>query len=286
MKKFIIVLAVLFSVQAVYGQDIIITHFRDTVSCRILSISPEFIHYEQTENGETISQFIHREEVLEYYRSNYAYSKYRLKSKLTNHWRAGIQFGGSYLLASMSEMMNTGIPRKKVENYIKQLKHGVNAGGDIHYLPNKYIGVGAKYLFFHSSANLDFAGSSIRDDMYVNFVGLSVITEQRPGDDIKLSEGFAMGYSNLLDKTKARESSAVTNSELFIGHAHAIGVNIECSAEYYLSKLASVYANIGIFVVSRSMVTLSDQPSYIDAYRGVDVNLSRFDYSFGLRFHF
>jgi hypothetical protein len=102
MKKFIVVLAVLFSAQSVYGQDKIITKLNDTVSCRIVSISYTHIRYEQTEDGRTVGKFIPVEEVLTYFQSNYSSPKSRLKSQLSNHWRAGIQFGGSYLLASTS----------------------------------------------------------------------------------------------------------------------------------------------------------------------------------------
>jgi hypothetical protein len=304
MKKFIVVLAVLFSAQAVSGQDKIITKLHDTVSCKIVSISSTHIRYEQTNDGRTVGQFIPLEDVLEYSRLNSNYSRPKHpKQPLSSRWRVGLQFGGSYLLASTSDgenqMMSVGIPRKKAEDYYNQYRYGFHAGGDVHYLYNEYIGFGVKYLFFGSSANLDFAynvGDGInyldvseRDRIYVNFVGPSIISGQWLGRArrFKLTEEFSIGYSNLREEMRfSRYSYLLTSNGLITGHA--VGINLEASIEYYLSEWASVCANIGIFGSSFQTVTFTDKTSSqkIELSEENYENVSRFDYSLGIRFHF
>ena len=70
MKKIIISLLIFIPLQIVSGQDKIITIEHDTIHCRIISVSPIHIQYEQkTENGNTTGIYIPAEQVLVYLRS-------------------------------------------------------------------------------------------------------------------------------------------------------------------------------------------------------------------------
>ena len=68
MKKKVFVLFILFlftsSLHFISAQDKIITIQNDTIHCRILSVSPTYIQYEQTaENGFVTGKFIPTEQV-------------------------------------------------------------------------------------------------------------------------------------------------------------------------------------------------------------------------------
>lgn len=70
MKKLIVGLLMFVPFQIVNGQDRIITVQKDTIHCRIVSISPNHIQYEQMEeNGIPVGKFIPTEQVSEYFRS-------------------------------------------------------------------------------------------------------------------------------------------------------------------------------------------------------------------------
>jgi len=70
MKKVIISLLISIPLQIISGQDKIITIEQDTIHCRIISVSPTHIQYEQkAENENTVGKFIPAEQVLVYFRS-------------------------------------------------------------------------------------------------------------------------------------------------------------------------------------------------------------------------
>jgi len=70
MKKIIVGLLMFIPLQIISGQDKIITIQQDTIHCRIISISPTHIQYEQTtENGYMAGKLIPTEQVSEYLRS-------------------------------------------------------------------------------------------------------------------------------------------------------------------------------------------------------------------------
>jgi len=191
------------------GQDKIITTQRDTIYCRILSISLTHILYEQKDdNQNTVGKFISIEQVEEYIPSAPLQGTplgtfiSKPSHEPFSRWQIGVQGGGAYLL-SFSTMENNmrymGIPLSKVDDYSKQLRNGMYFGADAHFFVTPFLGVGLKYALFMTSARLDytlttmagysetgtdyFGGYAIptyysiseKNNIYVNYIGPSVV---------------------------------------------------------------------------------------------------------------
>ena len=107
--------------QILMGQDKIITVQQDTILCRIISISPTHIQYEQREDGHIIGRFISTEQVLKYFRTAHSpthtprYHTRRERSKPPHRWLIGMYPGGATLLGSTANneksMIEMGIPK-------------------------------------------------------------------------------------------------------------------------------------------------------------------------------
>ena len=120
MKKIFFSLLMLMFLQVISGQDKIITIQHDTIFCRIISISPAHIHYEQiSENGYTIGKFIPTEHILEYFRSS-----------------------------QLSKINHTGNPNPLSKHYLGlSIAHGVGKYKDYETWNIDYIGMGFDYAY-------------------------------------------------------------------------------------------------------------------------------------------
>jgi hypothetical protein len=296
MKKIIICFVLFLFLHTVRGQDIIITIQQDTISCRILSILPTHINYEQKiGNQRAVGKFIPVEKVLEYHRT---------KPAPFQHWRAGVQFGGSYLLDSSAdsekEMQESmGMAEKDAKNYSKQYRRGIHVGGDVHYLFNEYIGVGIKYSLFYTSASADFTLNwgdginyicmGIEDRGYVNYVGPSIISGQwlDKAHKFKLTEQLSGGYAAYRGEERFDQNQYVLSNNL-LAEGNSWGGNLEVSLEYYPSSWLSVSANAGLFYTTFKKLDITDgENSATGKLEKKDyADYSRMDYSIGVRFHF
>jgi hypothetical protein len=306
MKNWIIGLLLLIPLQFASGQDKIITIQQDTIFCRIVSVSPSVIHYEQKgENQQVVGKFIPTEQVLEYFRSSQSseitpyYRINRRVPKPERPWVIGVQAGGSSLLASTDdderEMINMGIPQSQARDYNRQLKHGGNLGCDIHYLLFESFGLGVKYSFFTSSAQNDFmikindyypeyVSLKMKDNQYIHYVGPSVIFQQWLDENHKfqLNEALSMGYVHYRDELRMNPGqNALVESNTW-------GVNACLSAEYFPVSYLSIGLNAGLMYARLTKVDISTKESTqtINLDKKDYEPLSRLDYSLSIRFHF
>jgi len=322
MKKILFSLLMLTSLQVISGQDRIITIRHDTIHCRIISISPAQIHYEQkAESGFTVGKFIPTEQVLEYLRNaNLSEIKPNLntdmqKSKPEFRWMASIYSGGGYLLASTAEdekeMKKTGIPKSQADNYIKKLKHGWSINGDIHCMFSDNFGMGARYSLFKSSVQQDFtialnssfpefASVGINEKQYTHFVGPSMLFRQwlDKNRQFQLTETFSAGYVSYRNETRLDPNQYSFVFEYRFGRPVPIynilakgktwGANVGLSAGYFPLSWLSVGVNTG-FTYARLtkfdlLTNYSTQTVELD--KKEYQYLTRFDYSLNIRFHF
>ena len=306
------------------GQDRIITMQNDTVFCRIVSILQNHIRYEQKiDNGNTMGKFIPIDQVREYYlgskRQEIPFTPSLLKSKRSkepfDRWRVGIQGGGAYLLASTTRskqaMQNMGIPKTQVNEYHKQLRNGMNVGADIHYLITPFCGVGIRYSLFTTSIQMDLTVKEddyytsipiyyvmgLKEKIYMNYIGPSVVFQLGLDKNrkFKLSQELSLGYATYRDEERfdpykylflARTNGFPMYNILTEGNT--LGGNIKSAFEYYPLPWLSIEANIGIFSAAFRSVKISTNETSITQDLGKDdyLNMSRFDYSIGIRFHF
>jgi len=115
MKNLIVSFLFFFPLQIVNGQDKIITIQHDTIRCRIISISPSHIQYEQIVDGFTIGKFISTEQVLSHLQNTQPeqvnpYDRFeKLASKSTHRCLASVQTGSSFLTAPIIDETFSGI---------------------------------------------------------------------------------------------------------------------------------------------------------------------------------
>ncbi|GHU62247.1 hypothetical protein FACS1894123_02850 [Bacteroidia bacterium] len=314
MKKAIIGWVLFLSVQIVKGQDIIITTQQDTIACKILSISPTHINYEQKiGNQRAVGKFIPVEQVLEYYRDSQPEQKTASSSKLVRPWRVSLQAGYAHLTASTSEaeqeLQNSGISKSDAKSHYKHLKNGVHLSGDVHYFFNDYLGAGVKYSFFHSSSDMELLYNmslyssvsyynsyehyimGVDQRLYIHYVGPSLITQQwlNKNQTFQLLAELSIGYAYYRDEL--RISPYLYSDDTTLGileEGKSLGKNVEVSLAYYPLTYLSVSANVGF--VSASFKKLDETTpmgkTTIKLDKDQHENVSRLNASIGVQFHF
>lgn len=326
------------------GQDKIITLQNDTIFCKIVSVSLEYIKFEQKENGlinipmkqvqeyslglrsesssllpsngeqvikpaptlpdkqQTVKPFSSPEKVKE-----------KSSGEPFSRWRIGFQGGGSYLVNSLSPfrqaLKDMGVsPESQADDFYKQLRQGLSAGADAHYLINQYMGIGAKYSFFTSSHQADYTAKdntaaiptylsvNEKENFYLQYMGLSFLVQQWLDENHKfrLNEELSVGYFMFRDElifdsyqyvfvnpdTKAKQNGILREGNTY-------GGTFQISLEYYPVSEFSVALSAGVaLMLPYSSLKVSDSQSSVNQDFSIDLDLSRIDYSLGIRFHF
>ena len=325
-QKAIIALLLLLSFSYAKGQDKIITLQNDTILCRIVTVTPTRIQYEQKIDNQqhTTGKFISIEQVREYYRESQLHEtsspvlKIKPASEPFDRWRVGIRGGGAYLLSAFSNveknMHNLGIPQSKIDDYNKQLRNGTCFGADIHYFITPFFGAGVNYSLFANSVQLDYIlglnlyydfsnsvpiylGYSIpsyysvneKSKFYVNYIGPSVVFRHwlDKSRKFRLNEELSIGYARYREENRIDLYQYTFLSNTLM-EGNALGGNIQLSFEYYPMSWLSVGANAGVSLTTFKSVkiTTKDESQAIDLDADNHLNMSRFDYSLGIRFHF
>ena len=317
-------LLMILPLQIVSGQDKIITLQRDTILCRIVSISSTHIQYEQKVDGYSVGKFIPTEQVLTYFRISplaqfdpYDWTS-RQKTKPSmpvNRWMIGVYPGGSTLLASTADdekmMIAMGIPKSQAVDYCKKLNRGWSIGGDFHYMSTDNFGFGAKYSLFASTVQKDltiainsilpeFLCVGMDERMYIYYAGPSALFRQWLDGNRKfqLTETLSAGYVHYRDETRIDPNQysfiyypniygtpvAIYNI-LTVGNTW--GANAAISADYFPLSWLSVGVNAGLMYARLTKVDISTKETTqtVELDKKDEQSLSRFDYSLCIRFH-
>jgi hypothetical protein len=281
------------------GQDRIITVRNDTVECRILSISPTHLNYEQRSGKRIVGKFIPVSEVAEYYRASGSRDvKFR-------HWQAGIGFGGSYLTASTVEpenilVMETGMPRDKAEDYYRKYRTGMQVNARIHYLFDVGsdildIGTGLKYRLSSFSSQTDlvletyqpyvYTPFSINEKVYINYLGAPFIMQLWLGQNhrFRLAGEISAGYVHFRGEArfKGLQRNLLATGNTFGGNAGIIFAY--CPLDYMSVNIDANYFSAVLKRVKFSDGIVSET---VNLEKNNYENLSHLNCSFGIRFHF
>ena len=301
MKKFFSGLLMIISLQFVSGQDKIITIQHDTIHCRIMSVSPAHVHYEQmSESGYIVGNFIPTEQVLTYLRKDFDPNLRMDRQK--SRWMLCVHLGRSSTLASTTEdekfLINAGASQSQVDDYFKQLRHGWFFGGDLHYMLSDHFGLGAKYSLFTSSAQLNFSidnpsssgfGSFLnpRETIYINYTAPSVIFRQWLDENQKfqLIETLSVGYVNYRNELRLDSYYDINN---MLGKGNTWGANVGLSVGYFPLTWLSVGLNAGFMYARLTKIKISakDRTETIKLEKSDYEYLTRLDYSLSISFHF
>lgn len=324
MEKLMLGLLLLLPLQFASSQDRIITVRQDTIFCRIASISPTYIHYEQQgAKMQIINKYIPTEQVREYSRNsqspeNNSYYRTGWQTPEPEYsWQIGLQVGGASLLTSSakdeSAMVDIGIPKSQAKDYYKQLKQGWSFNGDIHYLLSGHFGLGAKYSFFMSSAQKDFTVKidnyypeyvcmGMKEKLYIHYAGPSVIFQQWLDENhlIQLSEMLSAGYVHYRNELRMDPNQYVPaiSSPLSTGVTRTIynaltksntwGASAGLSLDYYPASWLSIGVNAGFMYARLTQIDVSigEATKTVKLDKKDYQPLSRLDYSLNIRFHF
>jgi len=230
-------------------------------------------------------------------------------------WRIGFQLGGSYLLNSLPglrhSLQDAGVTLPyQADNFYKPLRKGMAFDIDVHYLLVPSWGIGLRYSLFSSSTQMDYSvrdlGSIMpiyytaneKEKFYLNYFGPSLLFQQWLNRDRKfrLNEQLSVGYIYFRNEkqfdpyqyvfvnpnTGQKQYNVLNAGSTFSG-------NIQLSLEYYPSSWISIGANLGIFPATFYSLKVSDNnnTSVVKKLeKGNYLDMSRLDYSLGVRFHF
>jgi hypothetical protein len=224
----------------------------------------------------------------------------------TSKWRLNLSGGLGYGVANTSEtekaLIEMGVAEKKVKDFIKSMRTGLQANAEVHYLFNKNIGLGIKYAFFTNSGNLnqiitanpasgfDNITTKIKETNYTHFIGpsfqiRSLINNSRWMFLATLSGGYAYLHG------RGEIFHAPTSSHLepiplrFLGTGHTFGAYGGVGLEYFLNRQIALGIDMGFFhlLFKNLNVETADGPIFLQHLRG-DSNFSRLNFSLGIKF--
>ncbi|MDR1631645.1 MAG: hypothetical protein LBR97_01975 [Dysgonamonadaceae bacterium] len=293
------------------AQDKIVTVNGDTISCRILDVSAGKISYEQkSKEGRTVGKFISADQVSEYIReSRLLLEQTSLKSRRSfislpsQPFRFSIEGGYGHLLSSFTSMRNDLLnyaTSKNVDQYFSGMKNDIHLGADFHVLLNEHFGVGLKYSFFASEAELTSqlpTGTYIpvyyvqreESKFYFNYIAPSLFFRQWLDKKRRfaLNESLSLGCMFFRNETRggmySMDRNVLAKSRQFAG-------NLDVSLEYYLLPYLSVSANIGALYTEIKKMEVSyvydEQLQTQTVEGGESIDMSRLNLSAGLHFYF
>lgn len=272
------------------AQDIIVTARGDTIKCRIVSVSGDYIVYEQFVSGKgNVGDRLSVEEISTYIRGENSNDLFREKKSTPPalRWQIGIQDGIGLMLAK---------DKDTDRDYHNLLKWGNHYGADIHYLLNHSIGVGIKYSGFFTSADsyqivdprdgLTYRCVNMKDRIYINFIGLSFYTQQYLPDSDKFRMAFGSAFGFAYYRNEIEFDYFLVNHLL---KANSFGCNLELSFEYVPLSWMSIGAYLSCFGAWFREGTLTNYyESKTMIFKNAqmnNINALRLDLSIGIKFH-
>lgn len=221
------------------------------------------------------------------------------RSDIRERWRLGVSGGLGHMYASSkdaeNELVANGIDRQKARDFYKNYKSGWQGNADLHYLLNPYMGVGAKYALFSTSATLkqisfgnyngdgfhEFFGN-MDNQLYINYVGPSFMGQYfiNRRKTWKTTALVSYGYAHYRLEERVMEFPMLATGHTFGGYS-------ELGIEYYLGRHIAIGVNLHFFTgIFRKFELKNNQNSQtIKLSWDERENVSRTDFSFGIRFY-
>ena len=270
--------AYLFSCPSV-AQDMIVTQKGDTINCKILRVSNNYVHYRFLYEGEYRRSMKHVTEIKSY-KENYSgqtnltkeetesFAKLRVVKKT----RFGIQAGWGYRL----NKTDPNLPAT-LQNYINDLRSGFQWSADFYAFLDSDLGIGLKYSSFGNKGKVSYSGNQYTDDISINYIGISLLRKSAMN-----MEGNALIYAGSVGyisyKNEATENQAPLNIiGSTIGFMGEIGYDFPITKKSSFGFLLSLMVgSIGSFEVNGNNVNASSP----EEREGV----VRLDLSAGFRF--
>jgi hypothetical protein len=299
-RSLLIVLILTALLQGISGQDRIITSTNDTIDCRITRITNDMIFFEISTKGVKSEGRIPVRDISSYQVTPSAMQEQETRSKTSfrsGSFRIAINGGIGYITSSTDAaeeaMASLGVTERNAKSYYSDLKTGYYGSADAIWMFKTGYGAGIRYKFFNTDATtegyfdpgdgINIIFSDYNENIFVNYAGVSLFYEQHAGKNgnlgiySSLSLGMAF-YLNLLD---------------FYGGNLAIsgntpGMDAGIGLEYRITPVVSAAAEASVFTGTIRKIKITDgvNEESVDLDKENYENLSRIEFSLGIRFYF
>ena len=289
--KCILFLIFMLNVLSIQAQDKIVTTSGDTIECRIVSVSDDYIIYEQFVSDKGIvGNRLPVEQMSTYTKGENSKDMYRQKKSIppAQRWQIGIQGGTGLTLASAKGIRT---------DFHKKMKWGNHYGADIHYWLNRWGSLGVKYSGFYTSAGTyliidvhdgrTYYCANVEKRIYINFAGLSFSTQQYFAyyDKLRLTFASAYGLAHYRDEEEY-DNYKFSN---YLLKSTSFGFSLELSAEYFPLSWMSVGTHVSCFGAWFWKGKLSDGYNNTTVkFKELQINsinAMRLDLSIGIKFY-
>jgi hypothetical protein len=234
-------------------------------------------------------------------------------------WRFNLSGGIGHLYTNTSleekRLIEARINEQKIKDLYDDLKGGIQGSADIHYLVNRNFGAGIKYIFFTTDGELEEAFKmspltgytdlilSFKSRDCMNYAGPSIHARTFLNNNLVLSFTLSGGYTHYKSLLKRHENYFFTfwyNKELrminitsFSATGKTFGMYAGAGSEYFLNKQISIGLDAGWFYSTFSKMTIETRNGTIKISEEVNLkelngkkeNISRFDFSLGVKFY-
>jgi hypothetical protein len=281
-----------------YPQDKIITLKKDTIDCKIIKVSKNYVFFAVSVKGIRSSGKLPVDSLLNYSISvkTAAEEKTREKPDPFERLQLGISGGPGFLFASSEKaeiyMESMGLDPGLIETYYSDLKSGINVNADISFMVTPKYGAGFKYRFLITSAIIEgffdpgeganLFYSTYEEQIYVNYFGPMFAYRQSIGNKnlFKLNLNCSIGLA-----TYRNEVGCLSNYLLLT--AKDFGMEASVGMEFLINRKISITADLSAFYATFSKMKASDGSSTttLELEKENYEDLSRLDLSLGIRFY-
>jgi hypothetical protein len=299
MKRNLLITILLIGLHTIgYSQDKIITVKNDTLDCKISRISHNVIFFNLTTKGVKLNSELPLKSILSYSISGKPVQE-KEKGVFEDSFerlRFGLNGGPGYLMARSDDaedlMVSQGFTPSQAKSYYKDMKWGIVTNADLICMITPNYGAGIKYKFFNTSSNLEgfldteyemyLIYATIKEQIYVNYIGSSYFYQQTVGSQ----KSFTLNSTLSIGLTTYRNEAKYINSYSLIT-GNNFGCDISLGLEYFITRHFSIGADLSTFYSSIRKLKISDGSitTTVDLEKDNYENLSRLDFSFGIRFY-
>ena len=214
-----------------------------------------------------------------------------------SRFRFSLAGGAGYMTASTKEaernLVNMGFSKPDVNNYYNQIKIAFPAGASVHYFINPSLALGVNYNYFSTGSRIKglvdledgvyFAYWKMKEQLYINFAGPSLLFQERYGLNKKMgmSAAYALGYISYRNEVTLFNFPALITGNTIgmtgdIGLEYRFWPGIALGADIsYLTGILKKFAvNNGQTIVTQKL----EEEDY--------ENISRISLSAGLKIYF
>ena len=270
------------------AQDLIVTHDKDSILCRITQIENEYIYFTFEHKGEFRNTLISRDEVSSYQKGFKKQNKMPETSMIMYsqypRWRFAFNGGFSRRTAIIPE----GIP-SEFNDYYDELKSGYHLAADFTYFTSEYLGLGLEYSRYQTSniyTNLlleDNYGNqryvNMEDDITLSYIGPTITIRVLSNNKLNSFYGKgSVGFLKYFNDAELGNKFEISSKD--VGLTWETGYDIALKEGILLGVKVSYFYGM----VQEYEISAGSESQTVELEEDQYDNLSRWDFSIGFRF--